>query len=164
MKRVFYLCCVLALTSCDSVRRLQKMYPDEFPKDIYAECMEYYSGSTRFKPQERVNPDSLCGEWTWESWGGDKMGLTLTTDGRYVYTSEWRDCPMRRIEGTYEWVAEQNKLVLHDYYTRKQIRRDHDLRLKYANLPHQEMIVIECKDNQLGLYLLGGITSYYVKE
>lgn len=161
MRKLFYLYCVLVLVSCDSARRLQRLYPDEFPIDLYKECLDYYSPST---PQVRVDKDSFIGEWTWNSWSGDKMGLTLTEDGRYIYTSEWRDCPRRQIEGTYEWVAEQNKLVLQNYYTRKQIRRDYDLRLKYANLPHCEMIVTMCKNHELSVYHLGSIIQHYVKE
>lgn len=161
MKKWVLLTCVFAFVSCDSARRLQRLYPDEFPIDLYKECLDYYSPS---KPQVYVDKDSLIGEWEWESWGGDKMGLTLTEDGRYIYTSEWKGCPKKQIEGTYGWVAEQNKLVLHNYYTRKQIRRDRDLRLKYANLPHQEMIVVMCKDNSLLLYRLGGVTTGYVRK
>lgn len=161
MKMHYLLACLLFFISCDSARRLQRLYPDEFPIDLYKQCLDYYSPS---KPQVYIDKDSLIGEWTWESWGGDKMGLTLTKDGRYIYTSEWRDCPKRQIEGTYEWVAEQNKLVLHNYYTRKQIRRDHDLRLKYANLPHCEMIVTICENNELSVYHLGSIILHYVKE
>lgn len=152
---------LLMLMACDSDRRLQRLYPDEFPIDLYKECLDYYSPS---RPQVYVDKDSLIGEWEWESWGDDKMGLTLTEDGRYVCTNEWIGSPKKLVEGTYEWVPEQNKLVLHNYYTRKQIRRDRDLRLKYANLPHREMIVTVCENNGLSVYHLGGIIQHYVKE
>lgn len=161
MKKVVLLLGIVhALVACDSVRRIQKQNPDEFPIDIYKECVYYCNGDL----QEHIVEDSLHGEWKWKSWGGDKIGLTLTEDGRYACISEWRDCPKKIIEGNYEWMPEQNKLVLHDYYTRKQIRRDYDLRLKYANLPHKEMIVTMCKNNELMVYHLGGITIHYVKE
>ncbi len=159
-KVVLFLACALSFVSCDSVRRLQRLYPDEFPIDIYKECVAYCDK----KPQENINVDSLCGEWKWENWGGDKMGITLTSDGRYVYTSEWRDCSKVHIEGTYEWLPEQNKLVLHNYYTRKKIRKDRDLRLKFANLPHEEIIVVGCGNNCLQLYRLGGRIMYYMKD
>ena len=161
MKKVLLLLSIVyALVSCDSVRRIQKLYPEDFPIDIYKECVDYCDGDL----QEHIDKDSLYGVWTWESWGGDKMGLTLTADGKYIYTSEWISSPKKRIEGSYEWIPEQNKLVLHNYYSRERIRKDRDLRLKYANLPHEEMIVVECKDNTLGVYLLGGIMIYYATE
>ena len=54
---IILLSIVYALVSCDSVRRIQKLYPEDFPIDIYQECIDYCDGSL----QENIDVDSLYG-------------------------------------------------------------------------------------------------------